>query len=192
MHCLVVYAHPNPASFCHALKDAVVETLVAQQRSVVVRDLYQLGFQPVLSGDDFAAFQAGNLPVDIGVEQEQVAAAELIVFIYPVWWAGLPAMLKGYIDRVYAHGFAYRVEAGQVIPLLGDKRVVLISTTGNSTEAYTANGMLAAMQKTADQGIFQFCGMEVTEHLFLGAVPYVDTATREAMLAEVKELLQRT
>ncbi len=187
MKALVVYSHPNPASFCHAILETVAETLKTKGHDVVIRDLYALKFDPVLKPADFEGIQAGKIPGDIKAEQDHIAWADLMVVIHPVWWTGLPAMIKGYIDRVFSYGFAYSVNDQGIVKLLGDKKVVILSTQGTPQEAYEASGMFGAMKKTSDMGIYQFCGMEVMDHLFFPAVPYVDDNARKDYLAMAKK-----
>ncbi|MEI5909580.1 NAD(P)H-dependent oxidoreductase [Bacillus spongiae] len=189
---LVIYAHPNPQSFNHAILETVVNKLEGQGNEVVVRDLYALNFEPVLSGQDFAAFQAGNTPDDIKVEQDHVKWADVITFVYPIWWTGLPAILKGYIDRVFAYGFAYAVnEQGGYEKLLAGKKAVVFNTIGHPEGYYEEVGMIGAMKQTSDTGIFDFVGIETLEHKFFGAVPSVDDATRKQMLIDVEDIMEK-
>ncbi|MDM5190603.1 NAD(P)H-dependent oxidoreductase [Bacillus sp. DX4.1] len=188
---LIIYAHPNPQSFNHAILETVQGQLEEKGHEVRVRDLYALNFNPVLATDDFISFSQGNTPAEIEEEQKHIAWADNIIFIYPVWWAGLPAILKGYVDRVFSHGFAYAYSENGIEKLLNGKKGLLLSTMGNTKEAYTANGMFEAMKKTTDAGIFDFTGIETLEHTFYTSVPSVDDAARKQYLEEVKELVNR-
>lgn len=190
---LIIYAHPNPLSFCHAIQETVQQTLQSQGHEVVVRDLYQLSFNPVLSGSDFEAFSSGTtLPSDIQAEQDYIRWAEVITWIYPIWWAGMPAMLKGYIDRVFSYGFAYAPDgAGGYQKLLAGKKAIVLHTQGQEERYYEENGMKNSITQISDQGIFDFCGIEVLDHFFFGAVPFVDDSTRKAMLGTVEQVLHQ-
>lgn len=184
---LILYAHPNPNSFNHAILETTVKTLESKGQEVKVRDLYALDFNAILKGSDFEGFQSGNTPQDIKKEQEYISKADVITFIYPVWWTGLPAILKGYVDRVFSYGFAYQYgEDGNVIGLLKGKKGLIINTHGTPKEIYDANGMTDALKKTSDTGIFEFCGVEVTDHLLFGSVPVVDDETRKNMLSQIE------
>ncbi|MEB3203164.1 MAG: NAD(P)H-dependent oxidoreductase [Candidatus Sericytochromatia bacterium] len=183
---LVIYAHPNPASLSNAMKDVLVETYKAQGSEVVVRDLYAMDFEPVLKGSDFAAMKAGSLPEDIAAEQAHLTWADAVTVVAPVWWAGLPAVLKGYIDRVLLPGFAYRYGPNGVEGLLSGKKVLLVSNHGNPSDYYASIGMHGSMTQTQDAGIYAFCGMEVVQHLYFGSVPSVDDATRKGYLDDVR------
>lgn len=190
MRYLVIYTHPNPGSFNHALLETVTDTLTKAGRTVVVRDLYALGFDPLLGAADFDAIGRGEMLPDAKREQEYISAAHVLIFIYPLWWAGMPAMLKGYIDRVFTDGFAYRIDGEKITGLLGDKKVLLITTTGAPRDMYEASGMFRSLAQTIDDGIFRFCGMDLIDHRYLAAVPYVTGRERTAMLAEVSACIQ--
>lgn len=187
---LVVYNHPNPKSFCHAIKETVVETAEKMGHDVQVRDLYALDFDPVLAPADFEAMQKGGARADVQAEQEAVTWAEHITFVYPIWWTGLPARMKGYIDRVYSHGFAYGFgPKGQLDQKLSDKSAVVINTNGMPTEMYTKTGMYDSLKQTSDTGIFAFCGMRVLDHIFFGGVPAVSNEVRVGYLETLKTRL---
>jgi NAD(P)H dehydrogenase (quinone) len=187
MRHLIVYAHPGGPSFCHAILERAVATLQEEGHEVVVRDLYAAGFNPVLSRDEIA----GAVPPDVRAEQFFVRAAEVITFIYPVWWTNMPAVLKGYFDRVFAYDFAYTMLRGAPAGLLTGKKVIVINTQSSSTEAYRASGMIAAMHTVVDDGIFGLCSMEVVEHRIFPEVTVVDEITRVSYLAEVARIMHR-
>ncbi|MDP4143414.1 MAG: NAD(P)H-dependent oxidoreductase [Bacillota bacterium] len=190
MNHLVVFAHPNPKSFCKGILDTVVKASEEKGASVRVRDLYDIGFDPVLRASDFEAFSNGAVPEDIAAEQEDVKWADAITFIYPVWWSSFPAMLKGYVDKVFSFGFAYGNVDGTIVGLLKGKKAFLFSTTGSPNEVYASNGMHNSMKQISDQGIFNFCGIDQVTHTFFGSVPYVDDATRKGYLAEVEKTVK--
>lgn len=108
MDCLVVIAHPLPGRLCHALARVAIDTLTAAGHEVVVEDLCQSGFSPVLTHRERATyydwlFDAGAVRVQV----ERLLAAEGLVLLFPTWWFGVPAQLKGWFDRIWAPGFAY-------------------------------------------------------------------------------------
>ena len=189
MKILFVYAHPNPKSFANGILQKVVETAAVKKHQVVVRDLYALKFDPVLKGDDLAQIYSGKVPQDIKVEQEHIQWADVCVFVYPLWWTGLPAMLKGYIDRVYSFGFAYRYGSEGPEGLLKGKKALLFTNQGAPLGFYEANGMTNAIKQTSDAGIFNFCGIEVIGHHFFGGVPSSDAQTREAYLNSAEKAI---
>ncbi len=134
MRVLVVYCHPRPDSFSAALRDAAVDGLTAAGHAVKVRDLYAEGFDPVLPSRQRGAYfdEAENV---IGLEDHVAALrrVEGLVLVYPTWWFGMPAMLKGWFDRVWLPGVAFRLGGPKVMkPLLTDLRRIGVVTTYGS------------------------------------------------------------
>lgn len=185
----IIYAHPNPKSFNHAIKVEVEANLKKAGRESVVRDLYALKFNPVLDAGDFIALSKGAPLPDVQAEQKIIREAETFIIIHPVWWFGMPAILKGYIDRVFSRGFAYDYNATGVMGLLKDKKVVIINTTGGTEETYLNFGFKDAVQKNIDTGTFGLCGMSVTLHKFFYGVPAVTDDVRKKMLEEIKNTI---
>ncbi|MBF0487555.1 MAG: NAD(P)H-dependent oxidoreductase [Nitrospirae bacterium] len=183
---LIVYAHPNPRSFNHAIMETLAGELRAAGHEVRVRDLYEQNFDPVLKPSDFELIQTGKAAADVKIEQEHIAWANVISFVHPIWWTGLPAILKGYIDRVFSFGFAYKIGETGVAGLLNDKKVLIINTTGTPEEMYAKSGMFNSILQTSDDGIYKFCAMEVLKHVFFTAIPYITDAERAKMLEEVR------
>lgn len=191
MNHLIVYAHPFEDSFNHAILENAVAALESKGHSVVVRNLYALGFNPVLSPADFKALRSGQTPDDIATEQAFIKNADAITLIYPLWWTSMPAILKGYIDRVFAYGFAYQyTKEGMVEGLLSDKKALMITTHGTPNVYYDASGMTKSLKQTTDEGIFGFCGAKTLDHLFFGGISTSDEATRKEMLKTVQLTLK--
>ncbi|MEO5360926.1 MAG: NAD(P)H-dependent oxidoreductase [Nitrospirota bacterium] len=183
---LIVYSHPNPKSFNHAIREKLEAELKALGHEVRVRDLYAVNFDPVLKPSDFELIQAGKAAEDVKVEQDHITWADVISFIHPVWWTGLPAIFKGYIDRVFSFGFAYKIDETGITGLLNGKKVLIINTTGAPEEMYAKSGMFNSMLQTSDDGIYRFCAMEVLKHMFFTSIPYITDVERTAMLEEVR------
>ncbi|MEN1990085.1 NAD(P)H-dependent oxidoreductase [Paenibacillus hubeiensis] len=187
---LIVYAHPHTDSFNKAILNTTVDVLESKGHEVVVRDLYALNFQPVLKAEDTLAMRAGQTPEDIAAEQKYITDADVITMIYPIWWTGLPAIIKGYIDRVFAFGFAYGANETGIVKLLTGKKGFIINTHGTPKEIYDQIGMTDALNMTSDTGIYDFVGIEPVGHILLGGVGNVDEAAHAAMLEEVKQTIQ--
>ncbi|WP_054023476.1 NAD(P)H-dependent oxidoreductase [Bacillus sp. FJAT-28004] len=184
---LIVYCHPNPDSFNNAIVETFIASLKEQGNEVVVRDLYAMRFDPVLKASDFQAMREGNTPADIKAEQDHVKWADAFTMVYPIWWTGLPALIKGYIDRVFSYGFAYAYgEDGTISKLLAGKKGLIINTHGTPSEIYSQTGMYDGLKITSDTGIYEFCGITPVGHMFFGSVPQIDDAARKKILEEVK------
>jgi putative NADPH-quinone reductase len=134
MRCLVVYCHPVPESFCAALRDAAVETLKVRGWEVRLLDLYAERFDPVLSTDERRSYHE-HAPADpaLAPHIESLKWAEAILFVYPTWWYGLPAMLKGWLDRVWATDVVFRLppDGGRIVSLIPHvKKIGVVTTCG--------------------------------------------------------------
>ncbi|MCT4542113.1 MAG: NAD(P)H-dependent oxidoreductase [Vallitalea sp.] len=191
MNHLIIYAHPNPNSFNKAIADTIENVSNSKGIATKFIDLYGEDFHPVLKGSDFETFQTGSVPPDIKREQNKIKWADMITFVYPIWWSGMPAILKGYIDRVFSYGFAYEYTDNGSIGLLKGKKVMIFNTTGTPSEIYSKNGMHASMKHITDIGILGFCEIEVVNHTFFGAVPIVDDKTRKGYLKEVENIVSK-
>ncbi|MFA6599799.1 MAG: NAD(P)H-dependent oxidoreductase [Candidatus Omnitrophota bacterium] len=192
MNCLMIYCHPNPKSFCRAILDVLVEEFKRfGQNEIRIRDLYALGFDPVLRAADFEAFAGGQVPRDIQIEQEHILWAGRLIWIYPLWWQGLPAVMKGYVDRVFVNGFAH--EEGPQGPrgLLTDKQNFWITTMGAPTAVYETLGLMRSMQQTIDDGIGGYCGMPSLGHKYFGNIGHATDEERRGMLEEVRRIAQQ-
>jgi NAD(P)H dehydrogenase (quinone) len=128
---------------------------------------------------------------DVRQEQEFVSWADVLTFVYPVWWTGMPAMLKGYFDRVFSQDFAYALHDTMMTGLLTGKKALVFSTTGLPSTLCTSRGMHEAMALTTDTGIFELCGIEVLNHAFFGSVASVSEEVRKSYLSEVVAIASR-
>lgn len=203
---MIVYAHDEPTSFTSAMKNVAVEVLTHQGHSVVVSDLYGQGFSPAAQKWDFVTTSgnhfnymleqrhAANLDLafspDILAEIQKMRAAEIILFVTPIWWFGVPAILKGWFDRVLAMGVAW--DGGKLYEqgLMRGKQAMLIASAGGPAEYYQENGRHKA---TADQMLFPinhgtlaFCGMNVHESFVPLNVLGQDRAGLEKVLTELR------
>ncbi|TIR62601.1 MAG: flavodoxin family protein, partial [Mesorhizobium sp.] len=114
MRVLVVYCHPVPESYCAAIRDMAIEVLTRRGWDVRLLDLYAEKFNPVMSCEERRSYNE-RAPEDPELRPhfEHLQWAEAILFIYPTWWYGLPAMLKGWFDRVWATDIAFKLPRGR-------------------------------------------------------------------------------
>ena len=182
---LIIYAHPNQDSLNAQVKQCIEKILKQNEHQVAVRDLYQLEFDPVLSMEDMKGQRNGTVNTLIEKEQEYISWADVVTFIYPIWWTGMPAIMKGYIDRVFSYGFAYRYDQGIQKGLLTGKQAIILNTHGKSHEEYSAIGMDKALLLTSDKGIYTYCGFQIREHFFFDKA---DRATPEAVAAWLSKI----
>ena len=133
---LVIYVHPVEGSFNSAVRDAVVDFLATKLHEVRLRDLYAENFNPFLSAAERALHHtAPTTRPELARDVEDLRWCEAIVFVYPTWWSGLPAMLKGWLDRTWMNEVAWvlPVGANTIRPRLTNiRRLVAVTTHGSS------------------------------------------------------------
>lgn len=203
MNVLLVFAHPERASFCGALLDTAVATLSDAGHEVVVSDLYRDGFAAAAGAADFSA-RANADYLNVGAEQahaakhgcfapelqremDRVAAADLVVFLFPMWWFSVPAILKGWIDRVFAYGVAYDFERTWNHGAYRGKRALLAFTTGAPAAVFEPDGRSGDLERVLwplHGGVLALCGFEVLQPFTAWAVPWIDDQGRRQILAD--------
>ena len=210
MRVLIVLAHPEPQSYNGALFDTAIATLEAAGHSVSTSDLYRMDFDPVSSRKNFSsvkdpdylklqveelhASEGGGFAPDLEAELAKLEAADLVIWQFPLWWFGLPAILKGWVDRVFAMGRAYGGGRVYDTGMFKGKRALLSLTTGGPEGAYTAegfNGDLDAILRPIHRGILQFTGFAVLAPHVVYAPVRAEAAQREAWLQAWAERLRR-
>jgi NAD(P)H dehydrogenase (quinone) len=214
MNVLIVFAPPEPRSLNASLRDIAIEELEAQGHTVQVSDLYAMGWTsevdrpdfPALGADDRLmpagasrdAFKGGTLTEDVKAEIDKLLWADTLILQFPLWWYAMPAILKGWVDRVYAYGFAYgvgehsdkrwgdRFGEGR----LAGKRAMLIVTAGGWEEHYSArgvNGPIDDLLFPINHGILYYPGYDVLPPF----VAYSTDRFNEARFAVAAEELRQ-
>lgn len=206
MNVLIVHAHPEPTAFTAALKDAAREALVSAGHAVQVSDLYAEGFDPVAQRHDFRtvadpdrfhyqteqayASRHDGFADDLRREQARVAGADLLLFTFPLWWGGMPAILKGWFDRVLAYGFAYadgkRYDSG----FFRGRRALLGIATGGTAQRFTREGSYGDIGQVlhgVQHCMIEYLGLEAAPPFVAYAAPRVAPAERRRMLDEWRE-----
>lgn len=191
MNVLVIYSHPNPESFNAAILGVIKDEL-AQEKGVQVKvkDLYAMNWNPVLNAYELDPAATGEIADDVAREQADVTWADLLIFISPIWWYSVTAIMRGYIDRVMSLGFAYEETEEGPQGLMGGKRVLFITTTGADEQAARETGMLDALKTSFIVGIGKYCGFDDVKYKNYFAVPLVSDRERKEMLDDVRSLLK--
>ncbi len=187
MKVLVVYAHPNPQSFNHAVLEAFTKGLKDGGHTFEVVDLYAMKFDPSIKLEDFAQFTGGQMPQDVLSQQEKVSQADALAFISPVLGYFLPAIQMGWIQRVFSFGFAWKTSEKGMEGLLTHKKVLSINTTGFPTEFWQTSDADEAMETILDDS-FRDMGIQNFELVLLCGVMSVDDETRKKYLERVHRL----
>lgn len=193
MNALVVIAHPSRDSFCHVAAERAVDGLITAGHEVERIDLYAEGFRAAMSRDERIAYETDDPIIDPQVEAHAalLKQAQILVFVYPTWWSGLPAMLKGWLERVMVPGvgFTFDESSGKVRPGLGQvRRIVGISTYGSprfAVRIVNDNG-----RRILTRALRMSCGLRArTEWLALYGMDTSGHADRAAFLTRVEQRL---
>ena len=162
MNHLIVYAHYDFNSFSNKLKAQIDKDSESKQNQVKVIDLYKDGFNPILAGDTVVTYT-------IKKYQDQLLWADHYNFIFPLWWGQMPAILKGFFDRVFTPGFAFTDWSDNAQGLLSQKTATTHISTGYSNEHYKATGIQDALRCIIDKAVFGQCGID-SNVIFYGGV----------------------
>ncbi|OOW83173.1 NAD(P)H oxidoreductase [Xanthomonas axonopodis pv. clitoriae] len=165
MHALIVVAHPEPRSLTHAIAAQVSAGLqeAGGSHTFELADLAQEGFDPRFNQADIALFQQRAAPApDVAAEHARLDRADALVLVFPIYWWSFPALLKGWIDRVFTLGWAFDESAdGKIVKKLQHLDVHLLAIGGADERTYARHGYFGAMKTQINHGIFDFCGAPV-------------------------------
>lgn len=195
MNVLVVYTHPHPYGFNQGILERIEKTLVDQKQELRTKKLYELyeqGFNPVLDYSELSILKQGKIPGDIQKEHKDILWAEALVFVYPIWWYSCPALLKGWIDRVFCYDFAYRMGVKGLEGLLHHEKALVITTSANSHEDYENSGGVELIERPMTIGTLAFCGIKKVHYKALYSVQKVSDRERSVMLDEVGDFTRES
>ncbi|WP_432284446.1 NAD(P)H-dependent oxidoreductase [Aminobacter sp. BA135] len=184
MHALIVVAHPDPKSLSHGVAAQLAEGVALAGHTHEIADIAGEGFDPRYTATDLAVHRREVAPAaDVAAEQARIDRADTLVLVYPVYWWSMPALLKGWIDRVFANGWAYDEGTGiRPVKRLRHLKVHLVAIGGATMRTYARHGYFGAMKTQIDHGIFDYVGAPVvTSELLLdtetlGAAEHLEAA----------------
>ncbi len=177
MRILAVFCHPMRNSFTGEVLDSFTQGAQDAGHEIEIADLYREEFQPVMQASDYAQFDNLPLPSDVLQEQARFERCDGFSLIFPVWWWSFPAMLKGWIDRVFTAGWAFEIttdtDGRQIEPqgsLLAERRAVILCCAGGSQAMYNKYGARDALHSQIEVGTMEYCGVkDVTTHILYKA-----------------------
>ncbi|MBC7975802.1 MAG: NAD(P)H-dependent oxidoreductase [Myxococcales bacterium] len=216
MHVLIVYAHPEHRSLNGSLYAFMQAHLRRAGHDVEVSDLYAMRWKASLDADDFPhrasddrfdpilasakAYTDGTQPADVAAEQAKLLRADAVILQFPLWWFTMPAILKGWVDRVYAYGFAYGVgehsdqrwgeRYGEGV--MAGKRAMLVVTTGGWESHYGPrgiNGPINDLLFPIHHGVLHYPGFDVLPPVVIYRASRVDETRYAAATAELASRL---
>lgn len=204
MNVLIVHAHPEPQSFCTAMMQRMRARFESQGHAVAISDLYAKQFNPVASAADFSdrgnpdylvyaleqrhAQKTNSLPADIAEELALLEQCDLLILNFPLYWFSLPAILKGWIDRVFLSGAVYGGRNFYDRGLMKGKQAWLTFTLGGREHMFGPNaihGELNTMLQPVLRGSLGYAGFDVLEPFAAYHVPYISQEARVDMLAQL-------
>lgn len=208
MRYLMVHAHHEPTSFCSAMMHVAAHALRAEGHEVDVSDLYAMGFDPVSdrrnftsvrdslrlkqqAEEEYASENDGFVP-ELAAEMDKLARCDALALSFPLWWLGMPAILKGWVDRVFALGRAYGGGRYYDRGVFAGKRALCAITVGGSAAAYSEVGLYGPMDATLypiHHGILSFVGFSVVEPFIVhGPARMRDEERQQRLLHYVERL----
>ena len=207
---LIVHAHPEPHSFNAAMTRTAAEALRAGGAEVVISDLYALGFDPVsdrrnfvtmanparldLQAEEALASREGGFVRELQAEMEKLAWCDLLILQFPLWWLGPPAILKGWIDRVFAIGQAYGGGRWFDGGMMRSKRAMCSVTIGGPEASYSDLGVygpIEAVLHPLHRGVLGFCGFEVIAPFLVFAPGRMNEEGRRQALSDYSARIER-
>ena len=166
----VIIAHPNPRSLTHAVGEAYAVAARALGHQVLVRDLYAIDFDPRLRDAEIPHLSAPTPGADVVAERAELADVDVFAFIYPFWFNAPPAILKGYVDRVFCMGFGYGPALGGTEPLLEGRQLISFTLSGAPDQWVQDTGALTGLVSMFDSHFARMCGLRLVDHVHTGGI----------------------
>lgn len=196
MHLLTVFSHPIGDSYPAAVMSAFHEPFHEAGHTIDVLDLHREGFDPRFTVEDHSHFWGGPIPEDVAAMHRRVEAADRLAFVFPVYWWSMPALMKGWIERVFTGGWAYQYGRGvedrgkePLNGLLPSVPTALIGVGGSKRATYDKYGYDEAMRTQLDVGVFAYCGIrDVESHLIYDVEGEHNAANRTAGLRDARRI----
>ncbi|MGE0830061.1 MAG: NAD(P)H-dependent oxidoreductase [Hyphomonadaceae bacterium] len=191
-HALIL-AHPNAQSFNASVARTYRDAVEALGHRVILRDLYRSGFDPRLQDGEIPRPTAFAPAPEIAAERALIADADVFAFVYPLWFNAPPAMISGYVQRVFGMGFGYGpIRAGRNQQLLLGRRMISFSSSGAPAEWLRSEGSWNALRNLFDDHVAEVCGLTVLDHRHYGRlISSAPASLFEAHLRDVKRTVER-
>ena len=175
MHIYIIYAHPAEKSFNREVLNEFSRGLKDAGHTFEIGDLHAMKFQPLLDADQYRREVDLDpevpVPADVKTEQDKIDRADALVFIYPVWWSDVPAIMKGWFDRVFSYGYAYFNDSDEErLTKIHLKEVLVICSAGHTVEHLEETGIAQAMRKIMIDDRLGSFGIEDLDMEILGGM----------------------
>jgi NAD(P)H dehydrogenase (quinone) len=189
----IIVGHPNLDSFNLSVARAYQDAVIALGHDVVLRDLYRSDFDPRLQDGEIPRAAGFEAAADVQTERALIGDADVFVFVYPLWFNVPPAIVTGYVQRVFGLGFGYAaMKEGPAQRLLFGRQMISFSSSASAAEWLRTEGSWSAIQNLFDEHLSEVCGLTVLDRRHFGRVAARTPASRiEAHLREVREVVSR-
>lgn len=178
---LLITCHPSSTSLCARVSDLIVQTLTRQSAKFVVDDLVALNFCPSISASEFANYLRGPVPDDLDRLVDHLRSAEHVIFVFPVWMYTMPAILKGYFDRVWRPGVSFMLQRSAITPLLCNIRELTVVVThgmdrlqadrvGDGSKAFFETSLPSILPGLRTKTRFDIYGLDTPDPLEISSV----------------------
>jgi len=169
-HALIV-GHPDPESLTMAMVARYAQTVTALGHAHIVRDLYRMDFDPRLKLTEMPDRPIWSTSPDAAAERELLKDVDVFAFIYPLWFNSPPAIVKGYIDRIFGAGFGYaELRHGGLEPLLSGRQLITVTASGSSTAWLNEQGSWESLRSLFDTYLGRVCGLRVRPHIHFDSI----------------------
>jgi NAD(P)H dehydrogenase (quinone) len=191
-HALIA-GHPDEGSFTLSMMEAYKQSAEALGHKIIVRDLYRCGFDPILKSGEIPRPGGFAAAADVVAERALLKDAQVFAFFYPLWFNAPPAIVSGYIQRVFGMGFGYGpIRQGANRRLLLGRSMISFSSSGAPAEWLRTEGGWNALKTLFDEHVAEVCGLTVLDHRHYGRVLNATPASRiKAHLDDVKKTVER-
>jgi NAD(P)H dehydrogenase (quinone) len=188
----IILAHPNARSFAGAVADTYTRACHVLGHQVIGRDLYHIGFDPCLKTSEMPFADGFSPEPDVLAERALLRDCDVFAFVYPLWLNSPPAILKGYLERVFGFGFAYGAGGHSFTPLLSGRKMISFSSSGAPSDWLQKTGGLDAIRTLFDAYFAALTGLEFIEHIHVGGVrPGASESFVGARLKDVETCVAR-
>lgn len=156
---LIIYAHPNMKGHCGAIVSGVISELTDRGCEYELIDLYAINYEPCLKDEEHYSSGSYAISEENKVFQQKITETKYLIFIYPVWWQNMPAILKGFVDRVFTSRFAFRYVHNLPFGLLKGRRAIVLTSAGGPrfyTRILTGDRAMKVLVKD----VLRFCGIK--------------------------------
>ncbi len=190
MHTVIIMSHPYKKSYNYAILENIKNALENNNETFEIIELVDDGFDPVMRSEDLALYNKGEANDPLVVKyQEIINNADKLMFIFPIWWGGMPSILKGFIDKVLLKNFSFKIESGKVVGTLDFLKRTLVITTSSRTNNTLINKWGDPIGTTLVKSTFEVIGIDDMEWINFESISSSDLESREQFLEAIKKVV---